>query len=348
MVMISCGAVPMSPDRPATIGAVAQQAGVSIASVSRVINNDQRVGDDIRRRVELAIREMNYRPNAAARSLRAQSTRQLGLVVDDIANPAYIEIMRSLQTVARDAGRRVLLQSTDGRDDEELAILRSLGQRYVDGLVMTSTRFAAQVVQALGDAAVPVVVIGSHPDIPVDCVTTDAGGGVRSAVQHLIDQGCRRLAMINGPAETLPAQTRLHGFVEGAAEGGAVVSMVLHGDWGRSAGRQAAERILDIQPRPDAIVCANDQLALGVLDTCRDRDVAVPGDLALVGVDNTRDASVCRPGLTSLDLSFAERGRIAGRLLLDRISGDVTGHRQTIDVESSLVIRESSLFGDRS
>lgn len=329
----------------ATISAVADRAGVSIASVSRVLNGDDRVGSDIRQRVEDAIREIDYVPNAAARSLRAQSTRQLALVVDDIGNPAYVELMRSLQEVVRDAGNRLLLQSTDGRDDEEIAILDSLGQRYVDGLVMTSTRFSPGVVERLSRAPVPVVVIGSPPTLPVDCVSTDAAAGIRAAVEHLIGRGCHRLAMINGPAQTLPAQTRLQGFLDGAADGGAVVSMVVHSDWGRTAGHEAAGRILDRAERPDAIVCANDQLALGVLDACRDRGVEVPTGLAVTGVDNTRDAGVCRPQLTSVDLSLAERGGIAGRLLLDRISGAVTGEPQQIAVDTTLVVRESSLFG---
>lgn len=335
-----------STGKRATISAVAARAGVSTASVSRVLNGDPRVGQDIRERVEDAVREIDYSPNAAARSLRARSTKQLGLVVDDIGNPAYVDIMRSLQEVARASGNRLLLQSTDGRDDEELAILDSLGQRYVDALVMTSTRFSPEVVDRLRQSPVPVVVIGSSPDIPVDCVSTDAAAGVRDVVAHLVDQGCRRLAMINGPTQTLPAHTRLQGFLDGAADGGAVVSVVVNAEgWDRGAGAAAAERVLQREGPADAIVCANDQLALGVLDTCLARGVDVPRDLAVAGVDNTRDASVCRPQLTSLDLSFAERGRIAGRLVLDRISGRLTGEPQRIQVDTRLVVRQSSRFG---
>lgn len=328
------------------MSAVAHRAGVSTASVSRVLNGDERVGSDIRERVRAAVREMDYKPNAAARSLRSNATHQLSLVVDDIANPAYLDIVASLQDVAREASYRLLLQSSAGSQDEELSILEGLGQRYADGLVMTSTRFTPAVQSALENAPVPVVVIGSSLDIPVDCVSVDASAGVRSAVHHLVDNGCRRLAMINGPSDTLPANTRLNGFLGGCADTQTIVSVVLNADeWSREAGHTVAARILDRDERPDAIVCANDQLGLGVLDACRERDVDVPADLAVVGVDNSRDASVCRPGLTSLDLSFAERGRIAGRLLLDRIGGTLTEDAQRIQVDTHLEVRESSQFG---
>lgn len=332
--------------KPATIATVAAQAGVSTASVSRVLNGDPSVGSDIRNKVEAAVAEMDYKPNAAARSLRAQDTRQVALVVDDIANPAYLDIVAAVQEVVREDGRRLLLLSSNGRDDEERAILDSLGQRFVDGLVMTSTRFSPSVVAALRQAPVPVVVIGSSSDLPVDRVAVDAGAGVRTAVAHLADQGCHHLAMVNGPAHTLPAQSRLNGFLGGAADAHVSVAVVLHGDdWDRESGRRAGLDMLDRANPPDAVLCANDQLALGVLDACYEQQVAVPDDLAVVGVDNSRDANVCRPRLTSLDLSFSERGRIAARLLLDRISGQVVGDAQDIQVETTLVTRASSQRG---
>lgn len=334
------------PHERVTILAVADRAGVSTASVSRVLNGDERVGLEIRQKVHSVVRELNYRPNAAARSLRSQATGQLALVVDDIANPAYLEIVAALQGVAQEGSYRLLLQSSGGSEAEELAILESLGQRYTDGLIMTSTRFGPDVQDALSTAPVPVVVIGSCLDIPVDCITVDAPEGVRGVVHHLVDGGCGRLAMVNGPGGTLPARSRLNGFLAGAADVFTPISAVLDGrDWTREAGREAAMAMLERQDRPDGLVCANDQLALGVLDACHELDIGVPGDLAVAGVDNTRDASVCRPRLTSLDLSFAERGRIAGRLLLDRISGAVADGPQRIRVDTSLHVRESSHLG---
>ncbi len=327
-----------------TISVVAARAGVSVASVSRVLNHDKRVSADVRTRVQAAVREIDYTPNAAARSLRARMTGQLSLVVDDIGNPAYIEIMRSLQELARQHEHRLLVQSTDGRVDEELGILRDLGQRYVDGLVMTSTRFAPEVARQLRAPAVPVVVIGSLPDeLPVDAVGADARGGARGAVEHLLEQGCSRLAMINGPAETLPARSRLRGFLDGVTAGEVRFEPVVrHAAFTSEAGYAAALDVLDARQRPDGLLCANDQLAVGALEACFDRGVEVPRELALVGMDNTRDATVCRPRLSSVDLRFADRGRIAGQLLLDRIQGRYSGAARRVRVQTQLVRRESS------
>lgn len=333
-----------------TIAIVAARAGVSVASVSRVLNHDQRVGTDVRSRVEAAVREIDYTPNAAARSLRARSTRQISLVVDDIGNPAYVEVMRSLQEVARQHGLRLLVQSTDGRLEEELGILHDLGQRYVDGVVLTSTRFAPKLARRLREPAVPVVVIGSLPDdLPVDSVGADARGGARDAVQHLLEQGCTKLAMINGPVETLPARSRLQGFTDGlGAAGIRTEPAVQYAGFTSEAGYTAALKLLDARDRPDGVLCANDQLAIGALDACIDRGVQVPHELALIGMDNTREATVCRPRLSSVDLRFADRGRLAGQLLVDRIQGRYSGAARRVRVHTELVQRESSLRGGPS
>lgn len=327
-----------------TMAAVARQAGVSVASVSRVLNDEAGVGAEVRARIEAVIREIDYVPNASARSLRSRATRQLSLVVDDIGNPAYVEIMRALQEVARQHDHRLLVQSTDGRVEEELEILQDLGQRYVDGLVFTSTRFSPQLTRQLISPAVPVVVIGSLPDdVHVDAVGADARGGARDAARHLVDEGCSRLAMINGPAETLPAQSRRRGFLEGSAESDiATEPAVLHAGFTAEAGYAAALELFEGPHRPDGLLCANDQLAVGAIEACTDRDIDVPGELAVVGMDNTRDGTVCRPTLSSVDLQFADRGRIAGQLLLDRIQERYTGSARRVRVPAALVVRGSS------
>ncbi|MGH3500119.1 MAG: LacI family DNA-binding transcriptional regulator, partial [Nocardioidaceae bacterium] len=299
-----------------------------------------------RARIKTAIYETGYIPNAAARSLRSRSTRQLSLVVDDIGNPAYIEIMRSVQQVARQHGHRLLIQSTDGRLDEEVGILRDLAQHYADGLVLTSTRFSPKLAHQLVSPAVPVVVIGSPPDeLLVDAVGADARRGARDAVQHLLQRGSSQLAMINGPAETLPAQSRRAGFLDGCGAGGtsgAADPVVVHApDYTAEAGYHALAGLLDFST-PDGLLCANDQLAIGALEACLDRGVEVPQQLAIAGMDDTREARLCRPTLTSVDLRFADRGRIAGQMLLDRIQGRYDGPPRRVEVPTRLVPRDST------
>ncbi|UNX54834.1 substrate-binding domain-containing protein [Georgenia sp. TF02-10] len=272
----------------------------------------------------------------------------MSLVVDDIGNPAYIEVMRALQALAREHGFRLLVESTNGRIDEELRVVESLRQRYVDGLVMTSTRFPPRLVEALRAPAVPVVVIGSVPDrFAGDSVGADAVGGARTATEHLIEEGCERLAMVNGPEGTLPARSRAGGFRAGLAARGLDAPVIRHAaEFTREAGYETTVRLL-AEHDLDGIVCANDQLAIGALHACEEAGRRVPEDIALVGMDNSRDTTVCRPQLTSLDLRFADRGRLAGQMLLDRIQGRYTGAPRRQQVYTELVVRGSSRRGRR-
>lgn len=296
----------------------------------------------MRHRIKNAIRETAYTPKAAARSLRGRSTRQISLVVEDIGNPAYVEAMRSLQELVHEHGLRLLVESTYGQLEKELKVVQDLAERYVDGVVLFSTGFAPRLIQELQTPAVPIVVIGSVPqDIVVDSVGADAGGGARRAVEHLRHQGCRRVGMVSGPQGTLPAKSRLEGFREGLADH--ANAPVVHATaFTREAGYVATMSLLDTGDRPDALLCANDQLAVGALNACLDRGLRVPEDVALVGMDNSRDATICRPQLTSVDLRFADRGRLAGQMLLDRIHGRYDGAPRRQSVYTDLVIRGSS------
>lgn len=355
----------------ATIRTVADRVGVSVASVSRYLNGDPKVSTEMGTRIAAAIAEMDYTPKAAARSLRGQATRQLSLVVEDIGNPAYVEAMRSLQEVAHEHGMRLLVESTYGDVDKELKVVQDLAQRYVDGVVLFSTSFVPRLIKQLRTPAVPIVVVGSVPqDVLVDSVGADARGGAARAAQHLIEQGCRRIGMINGPRGTLPAKSRLQGFREGlaavssaddptadhptadhptaddAASGGRTHltdAPVIHAaTFTRESGYEAATTLLDSGTTVDGLLCANDQLAVGALNACLDRGLRVPEDVALVGMDNSRDATICRPQLTSLDLRFADRGRLAGQMLLDRISGNYDGAARRQIIHTDLVVRGSS------
>lgn len=338
--------VDAGPDsKGATISTVAAHAGVSVASVSRYMNGDPKVSAGMRARIESAVRATSYTPNAAARSLRGRATRQISLVVEDIGNPAYVEAMRSLEGVANEHGLRLLVESSYGELEKELQVVRDLAQRYVDGVVLFSTGFAPRLIKELRKPAVPVVVVGSVPqEIVLDSVGADARDGARRAAEHLLDQGCERIAMISGPQGTLPAKSRLEGFRTGLAGHPAPVDPpVVHAAaFTRAAGYDAANALLDSGVTPDGILCANDQLAVGALNACLDRGLRIPQDVALVGMDNSRDATICRPQLSSVDLRFADRGRLAGQMLLDRIQGRYDGAPRRQSVYTDLVVRGSS------
>ncbi|MFG3255768.1 LacI family DNA-binding transcriptional regulator [Streptomyces sp. NPDC048172] len=336
----------MSEGGPPTIVSIAERAGVSIASVSRVLNGVGARPDTVRK-VERAAAELGYVPNAVAQSLKGGRTKQLTFAMQDIGNPVYVTMVREIQAEARAAGYRLLLHSTDAVIEDELAVVRSLGDRTSDGLILCPIRITPEHIEVLSQAAGPVVVIGSLPgDVQVDAVQADSVAGARLAVQHLAETGRRRIALINGPLDTVPGHNRRQGYLKALAD----LGLPHHPEaerateFGLAAGRRAAHQLLDVHPDLDAFFCANDQLALGASQAVHERGLRMPEDIAVAGMDDSDLAQAAWPPLTSVDLGSVERGRLAARMLLDRLAGadlDTTAARRTTAVPR-LVVRGST------
>ncbi|MGY1435035.1 LacI family DNA-binding transcriptional regulator [Streptomyces reniochalinae] len=312
----------MSDGGPPTVVSIAERAGVSIASVSRVLNGVGARPETVRR-VERAAAELGYVPNAVAQSLKGGRTKQLTFAMQDIGNPVYVAMVRQIQAVTRAAGYRLLLHSTDAVIEDELAVVRSLGDRTSDGLILCPIRITPEHVEVLTAAAGPVVVIGSLPrGVPVDAVQADSVLGARLAVTHLVESGRRRIAFVNGPLDTVPGHNRRQGYLKALAEGGIVPDPELERatSFGLGAGREALHDLLDAGAAPDAVFCANDQLALGAAQAAHERGLRIPEEMAVVGMDDSDLARACWPPLSSVDLGSEERGRAAARMLLERLS----------------------------
>ncbi|WP_059005684.1 LacI family DNA-binding transcriptional regulator [Streptomyces specialis] len=336
-----------------TIVSIAEHAGVSIASVSRVLNGQGGRHDTVER-VRRAAAELGYVPNAVARSLKDGRTRQLTFAMPDIGNPVYVSMVRAIQSVTKAAGYRLLLHSTDAVAEDELAVLHSLGDRTSDGLIICPIRITDAHIDALTTAAGPVVVIGSLPDdVPVDSVRADSVAGAAIAVRHLTDTGRRRIGFVNGPSDTVPGGNRDQGYRAALADRGLPYdeTLVVHTAFDVESGAAAVERLLPA--RPDALFCANDQLALGAAHALLARGVRVPEDIAVVGMDDSALARAAWPPLTSVDLGSSERGRLAAELLLDRLRDPEEGPHQdraagppppprTTTVPPRLVVRAST------
>ncbi|GAA0368853.1 LacI family DNA-binding transcriptional regulator [Microbispora corallina] len=334
----------MSVAEGPTINTIAERAGVSIASVSRVLNGLPTREETVRR-VLRAAEDLGYVPNSVARSLRNRRTDQVAFAMADIGNPVYLAMVREIQPVLKAAGYRLLLHSTDADVADELDVLRGLRERYVDGLIMSPLRGVTEDhVAAIAAARAPVVVIGSVPEgTPVDNVRTDSRTGVRLALDHLHALGRRRIGFLNGPLDTVPGGARAAAYREaldalGLPYDGDLVEV---GDFYRQDGARAARALLGRAPDVDALMCANDLIALGALDVLRRAGREVPGDVAVVGMDDTDLASVAWPTLTSVSLGSAERGRAAARLLLDRLENGPREPRVVV-VEPSLTVRAST------
>jgi LacI family transcriptional regulator len=327
-----------------TLMTVARLANVSVASASRVLNGIRTNPDTLERVLEAA-EAVGYAPNAAARSLRSRRTGQIAFAMPNVSNPVYTTMVSSIQAVARTGGVRLLLHSTDADTADELALLRDLKQRYVDGLILCSLHFTDAHVAALRRVAVPVAVIGRPPkEARVDTVRPNSRRGAVEAVRHLHELGRRRIAFINGPEATTPGRARRLGYLDGLRACGLErddnLIEVAEDFNAVEPGAEATARLLE-RTRPDALFCANDLLALGAVNVLRAAGLDVPRDVAVVGMDDSSAAALSWPPLTSVDLGSAERGRLAAELLLKRIEHPNRRPR-TLVVEPRLVVRASS------
>jgi len=330
-----------------TITTIAKRAGVSIASVSRVLNGLPTRQETVRK-VMAAAEELGYVPNSVARSLKSARTNQVAFAMADIGNPVYLAMVREIQPVLKAAGYRLVLHSTGADVGEEIEVLRSLGERYVDGLILIPLRVTDELVEAIAAARAPVVVIGSVPDgLRVDNVRTDSRTGLRLALDHLYALGRRRIGFVNGPLDTVPGAARAGAYRDALAALGLPYDpdLVEIGDFNRAEGAAATSRLLARAPDVDALMCANDLIALGALHVLRRAGRRVPQHVAVAGMDDIDLAADAWPAVTSVSLGSAERGRAAAELLLDRLR-DGDREPRIITVPPRLVVRASTVGED--
>ncbi|WP_241777680.1 LacI family DNA-binding transcriptional regulator [Streptomyces sp. CT34] len=332
------------PHRPPTIRGVAERAGVSKSLVSLVLQGSPRVSDAKRQAVLGAIEELGYRPNAAARSLVARRTHTVGVLLNDMRNPWYADVLDGLNSLLHAHGLRMLM--ADGRLDRRTGqeFARTFQELRVDGLVVVGTlpdtTGLAEVAERL-----PTVIAGNHePRLPrVDIVANDDERGARLATEHLIRLGHRRIAHIAG--QGLAGELRRRGFEAAMAAHGLTGSAVVEsGDGTEEGGYRAAVRLLSPargRIRPTAVFAYNDISGVGALSAAGELDLAVPADLSLVGYDNTYLARIRHLWLNSVNNSSHEVGHRAARCLLDRMARpDAPADRQLVAPE--LEIRGST------
>lgn len=334
----------MSPKRRSTVVLVAERAGVSIASVSRVLNGLP-TSPEVKAKVEAAARELDYVPDATARSLKVGKTEQIAFAVPDLGNPAYVTMMRAVTDVVAGGGYRLVMSSTGSDPDAQIDLLRSVNRGYADGLILVPLRITAELVEELSSSRLPIAVVGTLPDsVPIDNVRAVSADGVGMALDHLYANGRRHIAFVNGPVDTVPGAARLAGYLAAMKRIGLPTTAELQveaDDFTFDAGMVAAQALL-AQATPDAVMCANDLLAVATMKVLARADRAVPADVAVVGMDDSDLAELASPSLTSVNLGAAERAAAAAELLLSRLADPGQDHRHVI-VEPQLTVRESSM-----
>lgn len=310
----------------ATITDVAKAAGVSKATVSKFVNGTHYVSQETRERIASAIAELGYAPNRMAQGLSLRRSHTIGLVVANIGNPFYAELIRGAEEVAANRGYTLLLASTDGEPKREANIVNAMRQRQVDGIAFASVRLADREVTALAKDGVKVVLASRHlPDAEVDMVLVDSVKGAKLAVNHLLLHGHRAIAYVGGPLSIAQFQDRLKGWKEALHEAGIAVSADMEISLDRmdiEAGYQAGLRLLRLPNPPTAIFAATDNLAFGIMKACDELNWPIPDKLALIGFDAVSLGEVTLSPLTSVDGSGLVMGQRALQLLIDRIERD--------------------------
>lgn len=328
----------------ATMRDVANKAGVSITTVSHVINKTRPVSEKLRTRVTLAMRELGYRPNRLARGLRRGETHTLGLIVPDIADPFFGEMARCIEDAGFDRGYGVLLCNSDQRLDKELAYARSLIEAQVDGILFVASSSSAEAVELILQHGIAAVLVDRElPGVMVDRILIDNVAGGRMATERLLQLGHRRIACIGAPSERLPFGGRVRGFQLAMDAAGVVVdeSLVVRSTLAGSGRCEDIQFLLSRADPPTAVFACNDQCALDVLEAAVAAGMQVPSDLSIIGFDGIHVASMSRPPLTTLAQPRKKIGQLAVRMLLERIRDPSLPPRTEV-LAPQLVIREST------
>jgi len=324
--------------KSATIRDVADAAGVSVATVSRVYNGIDAVAEPTRARVIAATAALDYVPHSGARSLSTRRTDTIGVILPGRSREFFSELIRGIDLATRARGLHLLLSHSHGDPVEATTVLRAMRSR-VDAIVVMSPYADEGVLAALGGST-PLVLLGSggdaggHPRFAID---NHAGAFAMTA--HLLGAGFRRIAFVSGPADNIEAAQRLAGYRDALAAHGGVPEQVAQGDFSEQSGARAAGLLLE-GPRPDAIFAGNDMMAVGCLQALREAGLRVPDDIALAGFDDIPISRFLDPPLTTVGVPIAELGRQAVESCAEILSTGAPGASRTFTPQ--LVIRASS------
>lgn len=306
------------PKRP-TMKDVAHHAGVSLSTVSYVLNDSGPVAPDRRDRVINAVRVLEYSRNEAARSLKRRSASTIGLVIPELTNPFFSMVAEGVHRTASARDVLVVLVVPGGNEAEEQQVKLLRSQR-IDGVVyLSGTGSAPASIYELARTGPVVLVDEQLPGMNLLAVVSEARKGARDVASHVLSQGHRRVAVIGGPPALWTAQQRLAGYREAFASAGLDPDgvPVLQGDYQQASGRALAAQALEAEPRPTALICANDLMALGAMEYCRARQLRVPQDVSIVGFDDLPVSQLLSPGLTSVRQPAMEMGAKAASVLFD-------------------------------
>jgi LacI family transcriptional regulator len=323
---------------------VAERAGVSVTTVSHVINNSRPVNPQTRERVEEAMQALGYQPNVLARSLRQGVTHTIGIILPDSTNPYFSEVVRGIEDTSFDQGYSVILCNSDNDLDKEHHYINVLVEKQVDGIIFVAAGLSAENINALQARGIPLVLVDRRvPDVQVDNVLADNQRGGWMATTHLIELNHQVIGCIAGPEGVRLSSDRVDGYFQAleAANLHSDSSWIVEGDFQYQSGYEGAKALYNLLPSPTAIFACNDLMAIGAYRFAHENNLTIPEQLSIVGFDDIRLAAYTNPPLTTIHQSKHEMGTKAAELLMERIADQELGPRQEI-LEINLVIRGST------
>lgn len=324
---------------------VAAKAGVSPATVSRVLNNASGVTPKTRNKVMKAVDELNYHPNAAAKNLRLQKSLTIGVIAQDINNAYFTEIIKGIENMAYAQKYKVFICDAENQTDKEREYLTMLMDRTMDGVIMIAPTLSDEEICEIADKGYFVAIIGrniEHPRIP--CIYTDNVKFSRQVVEHLVERGHRDIVFLNGYPEAVDSYERLEGYLKALKENQIPFrpDLVENGNFNESGGYEAMNRLFAKGAKFTAVFAANDEMALGVYQACKERGISIPEELAVVGVDNNRISKYVTPQLSTVNQPKYTMGAIIVEKFIDQMNENAFADKRIFTVDSELLVRGSS------
>lgn len=328
-----------------TIQDVAKMAGVSVATVSRVLNGSPSVSESTREAVKDAIRKLNYRPNLIGRNLRRTETRMVLVLLPTIANPFYARIVKGIEDIAHKNGYNIMLCNTDSDRNREKVYLELLLNKLSDGVIFMAPELSKEELSAIGESFPVVQCCEYKEEARVSHVSIDNFEAARKAVKHLLGLGHKRIGLISCDNNFLSTIQREAGYRKALEEGGIAYDSSLvkrGGDYGFRSGWRVAKQFILMKDRPTAIFAISDVMAIGAMRAIKENNLKVPDDIAVMGFDDISFASMCDPLLTTISQPKYDLGCTAMELLLKHIREEVK-EPEGIFLEHELIVRESTI-----
>lgn len=327
----------------ATIRDVAKLAGVSVATVSRVLNKNGYVNKETEQKVMKAIEQLHYQPNAVARGLAGKQTGTIALILPDISNPFFPEIARGVEDVAQRHGYTVILCNSDDQGHKERSYIEVLKKKYIDGIIFASNTLGEDDLEKMRRNDIPLVVLDRAPNSQLCSVVRSQNfEGAKLAVQHLLDTGCKKIAHIYGPQEFVTAKKRMAGYEESVMHfPWYTPSLMVPGHFRVDGGLQAVKELMARHPDVDGIFAGNDLMAIGALKGLHQMGIKVPHDVALIGFDGIGLTQITEPELSTVAQPIYEMGTLAAKVLIEKIETGLDEDR-LYELDVTLVERDST------